>query len=172
MISEKLVPATTENRPLAQALTAFLHNTVPLAKMFDLNVDLMSVEKTICSLEATPSAMNQNGTLQASTFYILADYAVGLAGYASLPDFAVLGMPTRQPKLMTIQGWLKDGYVKHIKPATGSIRAEVKISADEQLRIRTELLALKKSTYVGEVNIFQGETLVAIARHTVVFVGV
>ena len=152
----------------ATALTDFLQGAVPLARALGFRVVEFTPERTVCSIPITEAAMNQNRTFQAATFYILADYAVGMALYAALPGFTLQGQAI-DPGTVPIIGWLKDGYVKHLKPATGEIRAEVSIPLEARLKIREDLANTGRAACQGEAMIYQGDTLVAFARHTVVF---
>jgi len=152
----------------AKHFTHALCATVPLARILGFKVQEMTPEKTICTLAGNSEGMNQNNTFQASTFYILADYAVGVAFIASLPEYSVYGVRDI-PDGDLIQGWLKSGYVKHIRPATGEIKAVVEVRPEDRERFRRELEETGKTSYEGEAHIFQGIDLVAIAKHTVVF---
>ena len=150
----------------AEEVTEFLGNAVPLVRELDLRIVALSPERTVGAVSATPGALNQNGTLQASTFYILADNAIGSAFLAGLEGYTL--DPRKHPG-KTVMGWLKDGYVKHIRPASGEIRAHVEITPEQRASVLAELEATGKATCVGEARIHQGENLVAIARHTFVF---
>ncbi len=157
---------------LASSLTRRLRAAVPLAQALGFSVDEVTPERSVFSLAAAPLAVNQNETFQASTFYILADYAVGLACFASFPEYSLFGLSDAQPGGVVLQGWLKDGYVKHVKPAKGGLRAVVSIPESERERMIRELKTAGKTTCQGEAQIFQAgtDTLVALAKHTVVFI--
>ncbi len=163
-----MIPQPT-NTATQSRLESSLRGLVPLAAGLDFRIQTLSPREVVCSLEANDLGLNQNGTLQAATFYILADYTSGLAGYAGLGDYSLLGMDDPQDPRPKIQGWLKDGYVKHIRPATGSLRAVAALPEEEIARIRQDLSTSGKCVYTAEIQIFQETTLVAIARHTVVF---
>lgn len=110
------------------------------------------------------SAMNQNGTHQASVFYLLADYALGVGIFAALPGTYTVGVHDRCPAL-PIQFWLKSGEVRHLRPGTGTISAEVEFSDDQARTMRMALFRKGRFTFKHRVAFFQGGQLVAEGTH-------
>ncbi len=149
-------------------VTERLRAAVPLADLLGFKVEHLGRGEVVCALGDRPQAANQNGTYQASTFYLLADYTAGLAVAAALPEHSLHGI-YEVPGAISLQGWLKDGFVKHVRPATGAIRAEASVEPEKRVRLCAELQNTGRATHTAEVRIYQGETLVALGRHTVVF---
>ena len=113
-----------------------------------------------------PATVNQNGTHQASVLYLLADYAVGVCMFSSIPGTYVVGVHDCC-RALPVQMWLKSGQVKHLAPASGEVEATVSISCKEALALRRQLLHKGRCEYRGTVYLHQDGKLVAIAEHVV-----
>lgn len=147
-------------------ITERLRQLVPLFEFIGANVERASKDKTIVSAPLAQAAMNQNGTHQASVFYILADYTLGVAMFAALPGVYTVGVHDRCSAL-PVQLWLKSGSVKHIKPGRGLIRAETSISDDIAKEMRIGLINEGRFVLRHKVNIYQDDQLIAIAEHEI-----
>lgn len=108
--------------------------------------------------------MNQNGTHQASVFYILADYTLGVGMFATLPGCYTVGVHDRCSAL-PVQFWLREGQVKHIMPGTGVIRGEVTISPEVASDLRAAMVRKGRCELEHIVKIYQGETMIAETNH-------
>ncbi|MDX2033860.1 MAG: class I SAM-dependent methyltransferase [Blastocatellia bacterium] len=145
-------------------LTERLRELVPLLSFVGGRVERAAPEETTLVVPLLETAMNQNGTQQASVFYLIADYTLGVAMWATLPGTYTTGVHDRC-HATPIQFWLKKGRVEHLAPGTGEIRASVSLSPEQIAEMRGQLIAKGRHTLAGIVNIFQGDTLVARAEH-------
>ena len=144
-------------------LTARLHEMVPLLQFVNFQLECVTEHETIATIPLLPSTMNQNGTHQASIFYLLSDYLAGIALYAGLPGSYTVGVHDRgsgQP----IQFWLKTNTVHHLKPGTGLIRGKVCLPEDTILVMRDRLTQKGRCDVSVHVEIFQDGELVATAN--------
>lgn len=148
-----------------ELITRRLRQLVPLLEFVDCEVSEVGPERTVLTLPLLESAMNQNGTHQASIFYLVADYTLGVGMFAVLPGVYVTGVHDCCHAL-PVQYWLKRGFVKHIAPGTGNLSAEVSISAEEALDIRRQLIVNGRCELSGIVHIYQNGILVAEVQHT------
>lgn len=148
-----------------ELITRRLRQLVPLLEFVDCEISEVGPERTVLTLPLLESAMNQNGTHQASIFYLVADYTLGVGMFAVLPGVYVTGVHDCCHAL-PVQYWLKRGFVKHIAPGTGSLSAEVKISSEEALDIRRQLIVNGRCELSGIVHIYQNGNLVAEVQHT------
>jgi O-methyltransferase involved in polyketide biosynthesis len=146
-------------------VTRRLHELVPLLEAVGCVMEEISPERTVLSLPLLISAMNQNGTHQASVFYLVADYTVGVGIFGVLPGCYVTGVHDRCAAL-PIQYWLKRGEVRHLAPGTGKLHAEIRISPDDAARLRRQLFERGRGEYTGVVTMSQDGRVVAEATHT------
>src|SRR4051794_31630079 len=75
-----------------QMVTRRLRELVPLLDVVDCVVIEVHPDRTVLELPLRESAMNQNGTHQAAVFYLVADYALGVAMFGVLPGCYVTGV--------------------------------------------------------------------------------
>lgn len=146
-------------------VTRRLRELVPLLEFIDARVLTITAEATVLAAPLLVSAMNQNGTHQASIFYLLADYAVGVAMFGALPGVYVTGVHDRCEAL-PVQYWLKRGEVRHLAPGTGSLRIEVRLAPADVAAMRTRLIDKGRAECTGIARFYQEGTLVADAEHT------
>jgi O-methyltransferase involved in polyketide biosynthesis/acyl-coenzyme A thioesterase PaaI-like protein len=146
-------------------VTRRLRELVPLLETVDCVVEEMGPERTVLALPLLASAMNQNGTHQASVFYLVADYTLGVGMFGVLPGCYVTGVHDRCNAL-PVQYWLKRGDVKHLAPGTGGLRAETRIAPEDGEKLRRQLLEKGRGEYTGIVKISQEGRIVAEATHT------
>lgn len=78
-----------------ELVTRRLRELVPLLDVLDCRVVRITDELTELRMPLLVSAMNQNGTHQASVFYLAADYALGIAMFGALPGVYVSGVHDR-----------------------------------------------------------------------------
>lgn len=147
-------------------LTERLRELVPLFNFVGGRVERADPDETVLVIPLLETAMNQNGTQQASVFYLIADYTLGVAMGAALPGTYTTGVHDRC-HATPIQFWLKKGRVEHVSPGTGEIRAKVSLPAQQVAEMRSQLIAKGRHTLSAVINIFQGDTLVARADHEV-----
>jgi acyl-coenzyme A thioesterase PaaI-like protein len=148
-----------------QLVSRRLRELVPLLEVVDCIVEEISPEKTVLSVPLLPSAMNQNGTHQAAVFYLVADYTIGVGMYGVLPGCYVTAVHDRCHGF-PVQYWLKRGSVTHLAPGTGRLRAEVRISPDDALKLRRQLIDKGRGELSETVRFYQGDQIVAEASHT------
>lgn len=144
--------------------TKRLHELVPLLRFVDCKVEKLEEDETILSVPLLEEAMNQNGTHQASVFYLLADYTAGVAMFGALPGIYVSGIHDRchaQP----VQYWLKSGRVEHIAPGIKKLYGHSSISIEDKQSLRNALIQKGHAELEVEVNIFEDDQLVAKAHH-------
>jgi acyl-coenzyme A thioesterase PaaI-like protein len=146
-------------------VTQRLRELVPLLEFVDCEVAEISPERTVLTLPLLPSAMNQNGTHQAAVFYLVADYALGIAMCGVLPGTYVTGVHDRCAAL-PVQYWLKRGTVQHLAPGTGALRAEVTIPAEKRHQLRAALISRGRGELTERVRFYQDGQLVAESEHT------
>jgi methyltransferase (TIGR00027 family) len=146
-------------------VTRRLRELVPLLEFVDCTVEQITSDGTVLTLPLLVSAMNQNGTHQAAIFYLVADYALGVAMFGVLPGVYVTGVHDRCAAL-PVQYWLKRGEVRHLAPGTGPLRVEVRIAAADASALRSALIAKGRAELKGIARIHQNGTLVAEAHHT------
>lgn len=147
-----------------ELVTERLGELVPLLKFVGFKVDRITPEKTVLSVPLLETAMNQNGTHQASVFYLLADYTLGVGMFAALPGCYPVGVHDRCEAL-PVQFWLREGSVSHVFPGTGVIRAEVEISPEDAARMRAGMVKKGRCELQHKVSIYQGDVLVAETVH-------
>lgn len=145
-------------------VTERLGELVPLLKFVGFVVEQMETEKTVLSVPLLETPMNQNGRHQASVFYLIADYKLGVGMFAVLPGCYTVGVHDRCHAL-PVQFWLKSGRVQHLAPGTGTIRSEVVISPDQAAAMRADLIAKGRCELKETVRIYQGDQLVAVTEH-------
>jgi O-methyltransferase involved in polyketide biosynthesis len=146
-------------------ITHRLRQLVPLLDFVDCVVSEVHAQRTVLTLPLLESAMNQNGTHQASIFYLVADYALGVGMFAALPGVYVTGVHDCCNAL-PVQYWLKQGFVKHLAPGTGKLTAEVHINSQEAFYLRTQLIANGRCEYSGSVLFYQNGNQIAEVKHT------
>lgn len=146
--------------------TERLHELVPLMRFVGGRFEQLSPSKTVLTAPLLENAMNQNGTHQASVFYLLADYTLGAAMFAALPGVYTVGFHDRCHAL-PVQGWLISGHVDHIRPGTGALRAEVSISPETALTMREGLARDGQYVLKHEIEIYLGDRLAAVAEHEI-----
>jgi methyltransferase (TIGR00027 family) len=147
-----------------ELVTRRLRALVPLLDFIDCKVERITRNTTVLNVPLLESAMNQNGTHQASVFYLLADYTLGVAMYGALPGTYVTGVHDRC-RALPVQLWLKRGAVRHLAPGTGSITAEASIGADAAIELRRQLIEKGRCELHGLVRIFQEGRQVAETEH-------
>lgn len=147
-------------------ITQRLRELVPLLDFLQARVVQVDPEETRLSISLDAATVNQNGTHQAAVFYLLADYAVGVSMFSSIPGIYVTGVHDRCHAL-PVQMWLKSGEVKHLAPASGEIEATISISKEDALSLRRQLLHNGSCEYRGTVSFHQDNKLVAVAEHVV-----
>lgn len=147
-------------------ITQRLRELVPLLDFLQARVVQVDPEETRLSISLDAATVNQNGTHQAAVFYLLADYAVGVSMFSSIPGIYVTGVHDRCHAL-PVQMWLKSGEVKHLAPASGEIEATISISNEDALSLRRQLLHNGSCEYRGTVSFHQDNKLVAVAEHVV-----
>jgi acyl-coenzyme A thioesterase PaaI-like protein len=146
--------------------TCRLQQLVPLLKFVGAKVKEVSAERTVLTAPLLASARNQNNTQQASVFYILADYALGIALFAAVPWVYVIDVHDGCD-CVPVQMWLLSGQVKHLAPGTGEITAVASLSTEQVDKARRDFYRKKRCRMRGTVEIYQGEKLVALAEHEV-----
>ncbi len=146
-------------------ITKRLRELVPLLEFVDCVVEEVGPERTVLSLPLLASAMNQNGTQQAAVFYLVADYTLGVGMFGVLPGVYVTGVHDRCHAL-PVQYWLKRGSVTHLAPGTGRMTAEVRISPENALNLRRQLVERGRGELSDIVRIHQDGQVVAEAQHT------
>lgn len=168
-LSPQVTPVDTPRHQLICApelLTQRLRQLVPLFDFVGARVDLVTDCETRLVAPFRTNALNQNGTHQASVFYILADYASGVAALSVLPGVYVIGIHDPCPGF-PVQMWLKSGTVKHLAMGTGELEAVVRIEPGEAERMRRQLRAKGRCEITTNVAFFQQDLLVATAEHVV-----
>ena len=128
-LSPQVSPLDTPHHQLncsPELLTQRLSQLVPLFDFVGARVDSVSDRETRLVAPFRTNALNQNGTHQASVFYILADYASGIAAMSVLPGVYVIGVHDPCPGF-PVQMWLKSGSVNHLAMGTGELEAVVRI---------------------------------------------
>src|SRR5687768_9911552 len=156
------IELTRQNRS-PEFLTARLRELVPLVRMLEFRIASVSDSETVGEVPLLASTMNQNGTHQASVFYIMSDYIAGTAVYAGLAGTYAIGLHDRgsgQP----IQLWLKANAVKHLKPGTGLIRGRAGLKPEQASELRDRLLEKGRCEVQMHVDILQGDDLIATAE--------
>ena len=149
-----------------ELLTQRLRQLVPLFDFVGARVDSVNEHETRLVAPFRTNALNQNGTHQASVFYILADYASGIAAMSVLPGVYVIGIHDPCPGL-PVQMWLKSGTVSHLVMGTGELEAMVHIEPGEAHRMRRQLRDKGRCEITTKVAFFQQDVLVATAEHVV-----
>jgi methyltransferase (TIGR00027 family) len=150
----------------SEHITERLCELVPLLRFVDFKVEEQEEKETVLSIPLFEEAMNQNGTQQASVFYLLADYTAGIAMLRALPGIYVTGIHDRchaQP----VQCWLKSGKVEHIAPGIGKVLSKASISDEQGANLRKLLIQKGHAELEVEVNIYEEARLVAKAHHLV-----
>ncbi|MCP3691787.1 MAG: DUF4442 domain-containing protein [Planctomycetaceae bacterium] len=147
-------------------ITQRLRELVPLFDFMQARVVEVSPEETRLTVSLDPATVNQNGTHQAGVFYVLADYAVGVSMFSAIPGVYVTGIHDRCHAL-PVQMWLKSGQIQHLAPGSGEVEATVRITHEEAVSLRRQLLHKGRCEYRGTVHIHQDNKLVAVAEHVV-----
>jgi len=156
---EDLMEANREPKQL----TSRLHEMVPLLKFVGFQLETVSEHETVAVVPLLASAMNQNGTHQASIFYLMADYIAGVAVWSSLVGTYTTEVHDRgsgQP----VQFWLKSNSVIHLGPGTGLIRGRTVIDQNLIPTLRDRLSTKGRCDVPLFVEIFQGKDLIATAE--------
>lgn len=146
-------------------LTKRLHELVPLLSYTNAKVERVSEQETILSIPLGGGAINQNGTHQASVFYLIADNTAGVGIFGALPGCYVTGIHDRCPA-QPIQLWLKKGIVEHLSPGTSTLKARVAIPEEDRRVLRENLMAKGHTSLTVEVKISENDLLVARTFHT------
>lgn len=144
-------------------LTTRLHEMVPLLKFVGFQVESLTERETVAVVPLLASTMNQNGTQQASVFYLMADYVAGVTVWSALAGTYTTGVHDRcsaQP----VQFWLKSNAVTHLGPGTGLIRGRAVFQEDLVAATRDRLASKGRCDVPLQVEIFQGNTLIATAE--------
>jgi hypothetical protein len=137
---------------------------VPLLGFIGWRVTDVGIGRTVTETPLLETAMNQNGTQQASVFYLIADYTLGVAVWGSLPGTYTTGVHDRCHGL-PIQFWLKRGTVTHLAPGTGTMRSEIALEPAGIAALRRALIKKGRGELGGTVRIYQGDVEVARAEH-------
>lgn len=148
-----------------ELMTKRLRELVPLLEVIDYKVEKITLEETVLSTPLLEAAMNQNGTHQASVFYLMADYTTGIGMMGALPGIYVSAIHERttgQP----IQYWLKKSTVEHLRPGTGPITSRIHIPEEERLRMRRDIIKKGHTEYTGRVEFFQNGQNIALSYPT------
>ncbi len=153
---------TKQNRAPAH-LTSRLQELVPLLQIINFQLETVTTQETVGTVPLLASTMNQNGTHQASIFYIMADYIAGTAVYAGLAGTYIVGLHDRA-EAQPIQLWLKSNRVMHLKPGTGLLRGRSVLGEDERELMRERLLKKGRCDVPMKVEIYQGTQLTALAE--------
>lgn len=148
-------------------ITHRLRELVPMLAFVDASVDEVGPGRAVLSAPLADGAMNQNGTQQAAVFYLLADYTVGVAMFASLPGIYVRGVHDRCDAL-PVQLWLRRCTVDHTAPGTGRVTASTELAPARVDELRHQLATTGKGELTAPVTIRQGTQVVATAEATVV----
>jgi O-methyltransferase involved in polyketide biosynthesis/acyl-coenzyme A thioesterase PaaI-like protein len=148
-----------------ELVTQRLHQLVPLLEFIGCVVDYIGPDKTVLTVPLMDPSMNQNGTHQASVFYLVADYTLGVGMFGAIPGIYVTGIHDRC-RALPVQYWLKKGSVQHLAPGTGQLRAEVQIPKEKAAELRGQLIAKGRGETTEMVRFFQNDQLVATAEHT------
>lgn len=144
-----------------------LRELVPMLAFIDARVEAVGAGHAVVTAPLCHTAMNQNGTQQAAVFYLLADYAVGIAMFGALPGIYVKGVHDRCDAL-PVQMWLKRCTVEHVAPGSGMVRATATLTPDQIGGLRRALAAKGRAEVAGHVEIVQGDGVVATADAVVV----
>jgi len=147
-------------------LTERLRQLVPLFDFVGVEVKSVTSDETRLIAPLRTNALNQNGTHQAAVFYLMADYASGIAAMSVLPGLYVIGVHDPCPGF-PVQMWLKSGAVEHLAMATGDLEAVVQIDRADAERMRRQLRRKGRCEITTTVRFFQQERHVATARHVV-----
>lgn len=153
-----------------ELITRRLRELVPMLGFVGATVDEVEPGRAAMSAPLADAAMNQNGTQQAAVFYLLADYTVGVAMFASLPGIYVRGVHDRCDAL-PVQMWLRRCAVEHLAPGTGRVTAVVELTPERIDELRQQLVTAGKAELTAAVTIRQGAQVVATAEATVVLFG-
>lgn len=145
-------------------VTEKLRELVPLLRFVGFQAEQITPEKTILSVPLLETSMNLNGTHQATIFYLIADYTLGIGMFATLPGCYVVGIHDLCNAL-PVQFWLKSGRVEHLRAGTGTLRSELSIEPARVIEMRKQLATQGRCELKDKVRIYQGTDLVAIAEH-------
>jgi len=148
-----------------ELVTKRLRELIPLLNFVKFRVVKISPQKTTVKIPLLEAAMNQNGTQQASIFYIIADYAIGIGIFGVLPGVYVTGIHDRC-RAFPVQYWLIKNKVRHIAPGTGELQAEISISASNTEKLRNQLIRDGYGKLEETIQIFQKDRLVGEAQPT------
>lgn len=147
-------------------ITERLGELVPLFRFAECKVEEATSARAVLTAPLQDGAMNQNGTHQASVFYLMADYALGVAMFAAVPGIYTVGVHDRCNAL-PVQMWLRNGRVTHLAPGTGAIRAVAELDQPTVEDMRKSLASKGRCVVKGEVKIFQSDRLVALCEHEI-----
>ena len=148
------------------SFTARLRRFVPVLEFVGAEVREVSAERTVLAAPLLQTARNHNGTQQSSVFYLLADYALGVALFAAVPWVYVNELHDGTD-CIPVHMWLLGGQVKHIAPGTGEITAVAGLAPEEVEKARQSFTRKQRCRLKGEVRIYQGDKLIALAEHEV-----
>ena len=148
------------------SFTARLRRFVPLLGFVGAAVVEVSAERAVLTAPLLQTAKNHNGTQQSSVFYLLADYALGVALFAAIPWVYVDELHDGV-ECVPVQMWLLGGQVKHLAPGTGEITAVASLGSEQVDSVRQIFARKQRCRIKGVVNIYQGDKLVAEAEHEV-----
>lgn len=149
-----------------RSFTARLKHFVPLLGFVGAEVVEVSAGRTVLTAPLLQTAKNHNGTQQSSVFYLLADYALGIALFAAIPWVYVDELHDGV-ECVPVQMWLLGGQVKHLAPGTGEITAVASLGNELVDSVRQIFARKQRCRITGVVNIYQGDKLVAQAEHEV-----
>lgn len=145
-----------------QHLTERLHELVPLLKIVGFQLESVVEREVVGVVPLLASAINQNGTHQASLFNMMSDYIAGVTIWSALIETYTVGVHDRC-KGQPVQFWLKSNRVQHLRPGTGLLRGRARMEDDVVTIMRDRVLSKRRCEVPLRVNIFQGETLIATA---------
>ena len=155
----RLLAANME--PVAFART--LRATTPLLEAGNFRILRCFPLGSEATLDCPELFCNPMGTLQASVYYLLADFAAVIAVVRSLPGLSVAGLHNGH-RTQPIQIWTREATIEHRFPATGTIRAEGSVTPDTIDSLRRQLRSAGSGNASSRVTMFQGEQVVAAAR--------
>ena len=153
-----------EKNKSPKILTKRLRELVPLLNFTKTTVVKVEGNYTELEMPLLEETMNQNGTHQASVFYLIADYTAGVGMFGALPGVYVTGINDRC-HAYPVQYWLKSGKVVHLKPGLKTITAISRISSDDAFKMRQELISKGVTELEVNVDIYESGTRIAYTTH-------
>jgi len=146
-------------------LTRSFRRMVPLLEEVDFKVVRAEPEGAVTSIGFSGVGVNQYGTLQASTFYLMADYTAGTAIVARMPGMSAVGLQ-EATRTQPVHFWTKEVWIEHVAPATGPVRGEAALSVADAQSLRSELITTGKGSITCAVTMFQEQRIVARGKVT------